>query len=159
MLPINAFHLFTVPKLDNHVRLMLNLWSLNFNVIYHHFKIDPLHCQGRIIRACWIASSDVKLLLDNIAAVLNINRKGTTHNSTCNDIKVQFWEFCQEHIIFLNAYHMTGTDIIAYWESRHFITVNAKWRLNPAFLNLALPKLTLNLTLIAQLAKILLCTT
>ena len=57
-------------------------------------------------------------MLDNIAAVLNINRKGTTHNSTCNDIKVQFWEFCQEHIILLNAYHMTGTDIIAYWECR-----------------------------------------
>ena len=83
-------------------------------------------------------------MLDDSAAVLNINRKGTTHNSTCNDIKVQLWDFCQEHNILLNAYHMTGTDVIADWESRPFITMNAELRLNPAFLNRALPKMSFN---------------
>ena len=35
--------IFSVPKPDNQVRLILNLKSLNSHVVYHHFKMDSIH--------------------------------------------------------------------------------------------------------------------
>ena len=92
-----------------------------------------------------ISNKHVRLMLDNSAAVCIINRKGTTHNNTCNDIVVQLWEFCQKHNILLNAYHIPGTEnITADTESRLFTNYDAEWMLNPTFLKRALQKLNFN---------------
>ena len=41
---------------------MLNIWSLNSNVVYHHFKIDPiLNVTGMFTPTYWMASFDFKM--------------------------------------------------------------------------------------------------
>ena len=89
-----------------------------------------------------ISSKNVRIMLDNTAAVCIINRKGTTHNDTCNDIVVQLWEFCQVNNILLTAYHIPGTEnITADRESRIFSNHDAEWMLNPKCLHKALHRL------------------
>ena len=53
--------IFTVPKPDNQVRLILNLKSLNAYVTYYHFKMDSIHTVISMVTPnCWIASIDLK---------------------------------------------------------------------------------------------------
>lgn len=89
-----------------------------------------------------ILNKNVRLMLDNTAAVCIINRKGTTHNDTCNNIAAQIWEFCQENNILVTAYHIPGIEnVTADRESRIFSNHDAEWMLNPKFLQQALHSL------------------
>ena len=60
---INEFisPIFTVPKPDNKIRLILNLKSLNSHVTYYHFKMDSIQTvTSTITENCWMASIDLK---------------------------------------------------------------------------------------------------
>eukprot|EP00794_Sanderia_malayensis_P016482 gene16482-18121_t len=53
--------IFSVPKKDNKIRLILNLKSMNQYVQYHHFKMDSIHTALELITEdCWMASIDLK---------------------------------------------------------------------------------------------------
>ena len=53
--------IFSVPKKDNQVRLILNLKSLNEHVAYSHFKMDSIETvMNLVMKGCWIASIDLK---------------------------------------------------------------------------------------------------
>ena len=53
--------IFTVPKPDNTIRLILNQKSLNSHVTYYHFKLDSIQSvTSMIIQNCWMASVDLK---------------------------------------------------------------------------------------------------
>ena len=60
---INEFitPIFTVPKPDDQVRLILNLKSLNAYVTYYHFKMNSIHTVISMVTPnCWMASIDFK---------------------------------------------------------------------------------------------------
>lgn len=53
--------IFSVPKKDNRIRLILNLKNLNQYVQYHHFKMDSIHTALQLVtQDCWMASIDLK---------------------------------------------------------------------------------------------------
>ena len=53
--------IFTVPKPDNKIRLILNLKALNSHVAYYHFKMDSIQTVASMITPnCWMASIDLK---------------------------------------------------------------------------------------------------
>ena len=53
--------IFSVPKKDDKVRLILNLKNLNEYVKYSHFKMDTIHTALDLItQNCWMASLDLK---------------------------------------------------------------------------------------------------
>ena len=53
--------IFTVPKPDNKIRLILNLKSLNSHVTYYHFKMDSIQSvTSMITQNCWMALVDLK---------------------------------------------------------------------------------------------------
>ena len=53
--------IFTVPKKDGEYRMILNLKDLNFNIIYHHFKMDTFEIALGLIKPnCFMASIDVR---------------------------------------------------------------------------------------------------
>ena len=53
--------IFTRPKKDGKVRLILNLKKLNKSVEYHHFKMETLkQALTLITEGCWFASLDLK---------------------------------------------------------------------------------------------------
>ena len=53
--------IFTVPKKDGKLRLILNLKKLNTSVKYAHFKMDSIHTILKLItKDCWMASIDLK---------------------------------------------------------------------------------------------------
>ena len=53
--------IFSVPKKDNQVRLILNLKLLNEHVIYTHFKMDSIDTAMKLVtKDCWMASIDFK---------------------------------------------------------------------------------------------------
>ena len=53
--------IFSVPKKDNKIRLILNLKNLNQYVQYHHFKMDSIHTALELVtQDCWMASVDLK---------------------------------------------------------------------------------------------------
>lgn len=53
--------IFTVPKKDGKLRLILNLKKLNTAVKYAHFKMDSIHTILKLItKDCWMASIDLK---------------------------------------------------------------------------------------------------
>ena len=53
--------IFTTPKKDGNIRLILNLKKLNESVGNYHFKMDNIHTALKLItRDCWMASLDLK---------------------------------------------------------------------------------------------------
>lgn len=53
--------IFSVPKKDNRIRLILNLKNLNQYVQYHHFKMDSIHTALQLVtQDCWMASIDLE---------------------------------------------------------------------------------------------------
>ena len=53
--------IFSVPKKDNKVRLILNLKRLNEHVKSYHFKMDSIHTALSLVtEGCWMASLDLK---------------------------------------------------------------------------------------------------
>ena len=53
--------IFTVPKKDGNIRLILNLKRLNFFIENSHFKMDTIHTILRLVTPnCWMASLDLK---------------------------------------------------------------------------------------------------
>jgi hypothetical protein len=53
--------IFSIPKKDDKVRLILNLKNLNEYVRYSHFKMDTIHTALDLItKGCWMASLDLK---------------------------------------------------------------------------------------------------
>jgi hypothetical protein len=53
--------IFSVPKKDNKVRLILNLKRLNEHVKSSHFKMDSIHTALTLVTdGCWMASLDLK---------------------------------------------------------------------------------------------------
>ena len=53
--------IFTVPKKDGNVRLILNLKRLNLFIENSHFKMDTIHTILRLVTPnCWMASLDLK---------------------------------------------------------------------------------------------------
>jgi len=53
--------IFSVPKKDNKVRLILNLKSVNQHVVYTHFKMYSIDTVMHLItKDCWMASIDMK---------------------------------------------------------------------------------------------------
>ena len=53
--------IFTVPKSDGNVRLILNLKELNQYVKYTHFKMETIHSILKLVSPmCWMASVDLK---------------------------------------------------------------------------------------------------
>ena len=53
--------IFSVPKNDNKVRLILNLKRLNEHVKSSHFKMDSIHTALTLVTdGCWMASLDLK---------------------------------------------------------------------------------------------------
>jgi len=53
--------IFSVPKKDNQVRLILNLKSFNQHVVYTHFKMDSIDTVMHLLtKDCWMASIDLK---------------------------------------------------------------------------------------------------
>ena len=84
-------------------------------------------------------NKNIRLMLKNSAAVCTINKHGTTHSSSCNNIAVQIWYFCQEHNILLTAFHIPGVqNVHADRESRVFTNPDAEWMLNSKCLKQAL---------------------
>ena len=52
---------FSKPKKNGSVRIILNLKQLNENVEYHHYKMDNRQMAGRLMtRNCYMASIDIK---------------------------------------------------------------------------------------------------
>ena len=53
--------IFTVPKKDGNVRLILNLKKLNTFIQTSHFKMDSIHTVLKLVTPnCWMASLDLK---------------------------------------------------------------------------------------------------
>ena len=53
--------IFSVPKKDNKVRLILNLKKFNEHVKSYHFKMDSIHTALSLMtEGCWMASLDLK---------------------------------------------------------------------------------------------------
>ena len=53
--------IFSVPKKDNKVRLILNLKRLNEHARSFHFKMDSIHTALSLVtESCWMASLDLK---------------------------------------------------------------------------------------------------
>ena len=53
--------IFTVPKPDNKIRLILNLKALNSHVAYYHFTMDSIQTVASMITPnCWMVSIDLK---------------------------------------------------------------------------------------------------
>ena len=53
--------IFTVPKKDGSLRMILNLKRFNVHVEYQHFKMDSLHSAVQLMRPdCFMASVDLK---------------------------------------------------------------------------------------------------
>ena len=53
--------IFTTPKKDGNIRLILNLKRLNESVENYHFKMDNIHTALKLItKDCWLASLDLK---------------------------------------------------------------------------------------------------
>ena len=53
--------IFTTPKKDGNIRLILNLKKLNESVENYHFKMDNIHTALKLItQGCWMASLDLK---------------------------------------------------------------------------------------------------
>ena len=53
--------IFTRPKKDGTLRMILNLKSLNKFVTYHHFKMDTIWTAIRLMTpGCYMASIDLK---------------------------------------------------------------------------------------------------
>ena len=53
--------IFTTPKKDGNIRLILNLKRLNESVENYHFKMDNIHTALKLIsKNCWMASLDLK---------------------------------------------------------------------------------------------------
>ena len=53
--------IFSVPKKDGKVRLILNLKNLNQHIPYEHFKMDSIFSALELItQECWMASLDLK---------------------------------------------------------------------------------------------------
>ena len=85
----------------------------------------------------------VKLMIDNTTAVVVINNMGTCHSVDCHSIAVQIWEFSMLHnITWLTAAHIPGSsNVRADNESRHFLSQDREWMLNPCLLGRALDTL------------------
>ena len=53
--------IFTVPKMDDNVGLILNLTRLNSFIKNSHFKMDTIHTIPKLMTPnCWMASLDLK---------------------------------------------------------------------------------------------------
>ena len=53
--------IFTVPKKDGNVRLILNLKNLNMFIKNSHFKMDTIHIILKLVtQNCWMVSLDLK---------------------------------------------------------------------------------------------------
>ena len=53
--------IFSVPKKDGKVRLILNLKNLNQHIPYEHFKMDSIFSALELVtQECWMASLDLK---------------------------------------------------------------------------------------------------
>ena len=53
--------IFTVPKKDGSVRLILNLKNLNMFIKNSHFKVDTIHTILKLVTTnCWMVSLDLK---------------------------------------------------------------------------------------------------
>ena len=79
-----------------------------------------------------ITNKNIRLIFINSAAVCIVNKKGKTHNSDCNNIAVQIWDFCQAHNILLTAFHIPRVpNVNADRESWVFTPPDAEWMLSP----------------------------
>ena len=90
-----------------------------------------------------LSGKHVKLMIDNTTAVAVINNMGTCHSVDCHSIAVQIWEFSMLHnITWLTAAHIPGSsNVRADNESRHFLSQDREWMLNPSLLGRALDTL------------------
>ena len=90
-----------------------------------------------------LSGKHVKIMIDNISAVFQINNMGTCHSEECNSLVVQIWEFCISHNIpWLTADHIPGSsNVIADGESRHFHSQDTEWMLDSELLTRALESL------------------
>ena len=59
-----------------------------------------------------INNKNVKIMVDNNAAVHIINKMGTSHSSQCNSLCFKIWNFCIENGIWLIAAHLPGS----FWQ-------------------------------------------
>lgn len=76
-----------------------------------------------------IINSHIKLLVDNMTAVIYVNKQGGT-KALCNDITRQIWLWAEQNNNFLSAAHLPGVDnTLADRESRHF-HVDTEWMLD-----------------------------
>ena len=127
--------IFSVPKKDSKVRLILNLKRLNKHVRSFHFKMDSIHTAVSLVTE---VGKHVKIMIDNTTALSVINNKGTSHNDQCSDVACDIWNLCEENSIWLTAAYIPSKDnIIADRESRNK-NVDTEWMLNSRFLMLVL---------------------
>lgn len=53
--------IFVVPKKDGEYRMILNLKDLNFDIVYHHFKMETFETALKLIKPnCYMASIDIR---------------------------------------------------------------------------------------------------
>ena len=85
----------------------------------------------------------VKLLMDNLSAVVYINKMGGgggTHSKTLAKLAIDLWNWCLDHKIHVSAEHLPGVlNLRADKESR-VMTDPSDWKLNPAFLKILFQK-------------------
>lgn len=77
-----------------------------------------------------IQNKHVLLQLDNKTAVVYINKMGGTVSKQLNQLASQFWNWCLQKQITVTADYIPGkSNVIADWESRHFVDYS-NWKLN-----------------------------
>ena len=81
--------IFSVPKKDNNVRLILNLKNLNQYIEHKHFKMESIHSALNLVTPnCWMASVDLKdayysvKIAEKSQKYLKFTYKGTIYKYT-----------------------------------------------------------------------------
>ena len=101
--------------------------ELGYDINYLELKAVLFSLQS----ACReIQSQHILIRSDNTTTVVGINRQGSTHSYTCNNVSRDIWLWAMEHKNWLSATHCPGSlNIHADYESRVFNDCT-EWTLN-----------------------------
>lgn len=83
----------------------------------------------------------VRIMTDNTTAISVLNKMGTSHSDTCNDLGHTVWDWCISKEIWISVAHIPGKqNLVADFESRRNQTAS-EWKLDTNSLHRALDQL------------------
>jgi hypothetical protein len=92
----------------------------------------------------FVTGKHVKVLIDNITALSDINHMGTSKSVARNELVKTIWLWCKEHSVWLTAVHIPGCDNVDADEQSRNSSTTTEWTLDSTIFNRAISKLNVN---------------